>query len=471
MSEWYYSLLGEEFGPVSVATLHELLQDGTLSGSDPVRRSNSAESITGTEFQRLHPLSTAAHSATADEDPEDAEDDEADAPCDQFWFQLEGITLGPVSGQSLIKLAEIGRISQDTLIRRDNEFLWEPASEFHELSIVFMLALSDEPQTAAAGKPAAAVQSVADTEATESEAEDSDAAADNGKAVTNPGKRNTGNSQRSTKPAAGGRGQRGAAGSRKLGNRRRQAEAAAKAEAEDAMLQEIFAELEQKKAARSESPRSSESAATAVGGGAAVSAAAPLPTAPAALPSQAAPVASASLSGMSDPQRQAAAALAAARSSSAAAAKAPKRRSSGGGFSIPNPFAGLSDLQFDGPTKTLLGVAVVALLWFGWGPVMSLLDGSQSEYIARVEAAIDEIEGLNAATQPDVYNKKMQGFAKEFKAYSVVMTAAASQRQSAKTCLAAVNKLVDLARTDPLNAKLQKKLLDETKKLVQEYKG
>ena len=31
MSDWYYSLLGEEFGPVSADTIHELLQDGTLA--------------------------------------------------------------------------------------------------------------------------------------------------------------------------------------------------------------------------------------------------------------------------------------------------------------------------------------------------------------------------------------------------------------------------------------------------------
>jgi hypothetical protein len=175
---------------------------------------------------------------------------------------------------------------------------------------------------------------------------------------------------------------------------------------------------------------------------------------------------------MSDPQRQAAAALAAARASTAAAsAKPPKRRSSGGGFSIPNPFAGLSEMQFDGPVKSLIAVAVVALLWFGWGPVMSVLNSKQGEYIARVEETIQEIEKLNPATQPDVYSKQMEQIAKEFKAYSVIMTAAASQRQSAKTCLAAVNRLVDFARTDPLNAKLQKKLLDETKKLVQAYRG
>jgi hypothetical protein len=30
---------------------------------------------------------------------------------------------------------------------------------------------------------------------------------------------------------------------------------------------------------------------------------------------------------------------------------------------------------------------------------------------------------------------------------------------------------VEFARTDPLNARLQKKLLDETKKLVKAYRG
>jgi hypothetical protein len=144
---------------------------------------------------------------------------------------------------------------------------------------------------------------------------------------------------------------------------------------------------------------------------------------------------------------------------------------SGGGFRIPNPFAGLSELQFDGPTRTLAGVAVVALLWFGWGPVMGLLNNQQGHYISRVEAAIQEIEKLTPATPPDVYTKQMEQISKEFKAYSIVMTAAASQRQSARTCLAAVNRLVEFSGTSPTNAKLQKKLLDEARKLVQDYKG
>jgi len=456
MSDWYYSLLGEEFGPVSVATLHELLQDGTLAGSDPVRRSDAAEVITGTEFQRLNPL-------TANLPPESSEDEAADAeePCDLFWFQLEGITLGPVSGHSLIKLAEIGRISADTLIRRDNEFLWEAASEFHELSIVFMLSQPDAPAKAVPAGQSRPEQPIH----SDSESEDSESDGDNGKAAAKPGKRGSAGTPRGVKaPAVAGRGQRSGPGSRKLVNRRRQAEAAAKAEAEDAMLQEIFAELEQKKAAaRTETVRSGEASAAVM--------AAPA-TAPTVAPAAAATAAPAAFSQASDPQRQAAAALAAARASSvAASSKPPQRRSSGGGFSIPNPFAGLSELQLDGSAKTLIGLAVVALLWFGSGPVMSVLNSKQGEYIAKVEASIGEIEKLNPATQPDVYSKQMEKIAREFKAYSVIMTAAASQRQSAKTCLAAVNKLVDFARTDPINAKLQKKLLDETKKLVQEYKG
>ncbi|MFN5534244.1 MAG: hypothetical protein ACK5EN_02125 [Planctomyces sp.] len=431
MSDWYYSLLGEEFGPVSADTIHELLQDGTLDASDPVRSSDSENSITAAQFLQLH------------SQPEAEDATEAEEGSDLFWFQLEGITLGPVAGQSLIRLAEIGRISRDTLIRRDNEFLWEPASEFHELSIVFMLGQSDSsPSTGTATTKASSPQPIPEE-------------------APAPVKRSTGNPTRgTTTPAAAGRQPRSGAGARKLVNSRRKAEAAAKAEAEDAMLQEIFAELEQKKAAgRSETPRITEAAPSAV-------------SAPSPAPAATAAPAATSVSPMSDPQRQAAAALAAARASTAAAsAKPPKRRSSGGGFSIPNPFAGLSEMQFDGPVKSLIGVAVVALLWFGWGPVMSVLNSKQGEYIARVEETIQEIEKLNPATQPDVYTKQMEKIAREFNGYSVVMTAAASQRESAKTCLAAVNRLVEFARTDPLNARLQKKLLDETKKLVKAYRG
>ena len=431
MSDWYYSLLGEEFGPVSADTIHELLQDGTLDASDPVRCSDSENSITAAQFLQLH------------SQPEAEDATEAEEGNDLFWFQLEGITLGPVAGPSLIRLAEIGRISPDTLIRRDNEFLWEPASEFHELSIVFMLGQSDSsPSTGTATTKASSPQPIPEE-------------------APAPVKRSTGNPTRgTTTPAAAGRQPRSGAGARKLVNSRRKAEAAAKAEAEDAMLQEIFAELEQKKAAgRSETPRITEAAPSAV-------------SAPSPAPAATAAPAATSVSPMSDPQRQAAAALAAARASTAAAsAKPPKRRSSGGGFSIPNPFAGLSEMQFDGPVKSLIGVAVVALLWFGWGPIMSVLNSKQGEYIARVDETIQEIEKLNPATQPDVYSKQMEKITREFKAYSVVMTAAASQRQSAKTCLAAVNRLVEFASTDPNNAKLQKKLLDEAKKLLQQYRG
>jgi len=451
MSDWYYSLLGEEFGPVSADTIHELLQDGTLDSSDPVRSSDAVKAITGAQFLQLH----------SQPEAEDSGEDtaEAEAVSDLFWFQLEGITLGPVAGQSLIRLAEIGRISQDTLIRRDNEFLWEPASEFHELSIVFMLGQSDSSQnTGPAAPKTASPQSNSEVTATDPSPRQGD-----DEPAATPAKRSSGSTRGTTAPppAAGGRGQRSGAGSRKLMNRRRRAEAAAKAEAEDAMLQEIFAELEQKKAAgRTETVRTTEAAPSGV------SSPSPPPVAAAAAP------ASASVSPMSDPQRQAAAALAAARASTAAAsARPPKRRSSGGGFSIPNPFAGLSEMQFDGPLKSLIAVAVVALLWFGWGPIMSVLNSKQGEYIARVEETIQEIEKLNPATQPDAYSKQMQQIAKEFKAYSVVMTAAASQRQSAKTCLAAVNRLVEFANTDPSNAKLQKKLLDDAKKLLQQYRG
>lgn len=43
MSQWYYQLLGEEFGPVTAEALRELIQEGTISESDPVRPVDSAD--------------------------------------------------------------------------------------------------------------------------------------------------------------------------------------------------------------------------------------------------------------------------------------------------------------------------------------------------------------------------------------------------------------------------------------------
>ncbi len=456
MSEWFYNLLGEEFGPVPAATIHEFVQDGTLSETDSIRRVDGADSLTIARFLQQHAATvTAAQTATRAA---------AEEACDLFWFQLEGITLGPVSGQSLVRLAEIGRISEDTLIRRDNEFLWEAAAEFHELSIVFMLGRPDQPKSSQPPTSKVPAESESESVAEESESvSDADDEVDAEEQPTKPIRRApTKPNRKNSASAESVRGQRRSAG-KKLGGRRRPSSTVTAEE--DALLQEIFAELEQRKAsggaagAGSVAEERTASAAKRV-------------TEPAVTTASPAPVSAASgcNAGLSDPQRQAAAALAAARAATTAA-KTARPRVSGGGFRIPNPFAGLSELQFDGPTRTLAGVAVVALLWFGWGPVMGLLNNQQAHYISRVEAAIQEIEKLTPATPPDVYTKQMEQISKEFKAYSMVMTAAASQRQSARTCLAAVNRLVEFSGTSPTNAKLQKKLLDEARKLVQDYKG
>lgn len=451
MMDWYYSLLGEEFGPVPVSTIQELLNDGTLGPGDSVRRSDSDVAMTCAEFLNQH-------SQSEELDDDDSTSDAAEEPCDLFWFQLEGIALGPVPGHSLIRLAEIRRISPDTLIRRDNEFLWEAASEFHELSIVFMLG-SD-----LAKDESAAAKSTSRAEITATDQAEPEVDAEPETPEPTPPKSRAAKSGKSN-PATSPPGQRprGKAASRKLVNRQKQAESRA---AEDAMLQEIFAELEERKAA--ERPATSTAAASGVS----------KPQTEAAVQRESVsrsygssePSQSAAYGSMSDPQRHAASALSAALASKPAAAP-PKRTSAGSSFRIPNPFAGLSQFEFNGPVKTLLGLSLIAAIWFGWEPLMSMWNNQQGHYIARIEETLQEIEKLNPATQPDVYTKRMEKIAQEFKAYSVVMTAAASQRKSAKTCLAAVNRLVEYASTSPANDKLQKKLLSELKSLVQEYKG
>ena len=53
MSQWYYQLLGEEFGPVSAESLRELMKDGTISESDPVRPVDSADWQPASSYSEL----------------------------------------------------------------------------------------------------------------------------------------------------------------------------------------------------------------------------------------------------------------------------------------------------------------------------------------------------------------------------------------------------------------------------------
>lgn len=153
MTQWYYELLGEEFGPVSESSLRQLLVDGTLGPADRVRHVDSGDWIA---------LSAASIDVAVDDGPAEGvgdasadtsdvvrdlselnfEFEESAAPASatdgsrkknsavadrqvgpsQYYYQFFGQTLGPIPLETLIRMAEAGRLQETDLVPHGGRF-------------------------------------------------------------------------------------------------------------------------------------------------------------------------------------------------------------------------------------------------------------------------------------------------------------------------------------------------------------
>ncbi|MFN5623511.1 MAG: DUF4339 domain-containing protein, partial [Planctomyces sp.] len=159
MSQWYYQLLGEEFGPVTAEALRELIQEGTISESDPVRPVDSAdwrpasscEELQGTDDDVISDLSelsfefeesgpTARRTAYGTEVPEAATEPEAVSEVKKpagYCYQVQGVSVGPIPLQSLVQLAAGGRLLASDLVQAEGDRAWRTAVEYSELAVIF----------------------------------------------------------------------------------------------------------------------------------------------------------------------------------------------------------------------------------------------------------------------------------------------------------------------------------------------
>lgn len=175
---WYYRVLGEEFGPVSFDTVGELAQKGLLSPNDELRDGEkgpwvAAESIVGLfpepeEIRDLaeldieiggsserpaadlpaesslldglfeqspesEPLSGDRPDAPKRHSPDNAQSDKP--AIDAGWyFQVAGREVGPVTLSQLVLLAESGKLAVDDLVRQSRDGDWVPVEQVPQLS-------------------------------------------------------------------------------------------------------------------------------------------------------------------------------------------------------------------------------------------------------------------------------------------------------------------------------------------------
>ncbi|MEZ5943529.1 MAG: DUF4339 domain-containing protein [Planctomycetaceae bacterium] len=154
MSEasWYYKLLGEELGPVTLKALRDLVRDEYLGPEDVLRHESATEWQSVSEVAELQELIELAGSDDLDSmlaDSDDiasafdidnmlAEETSSPAPAPQrtvprWYCKVLNQELGPFEYEALRLMAESGEVGKSDLIRAEREEEWGKASTIQGL--------------------------------------------------------------------------------------------------------------------------------------------------------------------------------------------------------------------------------------------------------------------------------------------------------------------------------------------------
>jgi hypothetical protein len=459
MQQWFYQMLGEEFGPISTAGLQQLVADGTLADSDLVRPADSpdwmplsaaaldaADVLTdlselqfqfeesgnsSTRSRRVKPPEVKLPPVTQEPEPEP-----------QWFHQFAGQVLGPVKLAELLALAESGGLSETDQVRSSESIAWQAAGDVPELAAAFILSSGG----AGAAKPVPSSNSSRTLFAhTAAIVPPKPPAPSRPAPAPAPVSTPAAQSPAATAPATSAAASSPAETSSKTGKNARGGGRKSEEKLVDSILSEVFSEPEAPRTQAS-SPARTETTSTAA--------------APAASSYSAAPA-------YSPPPAPAPAPTPAPRPSPASYSNKPAARSksSGGGLSMPS-------INANGATIVFAVLALLAASWFGYGPVMRFLTIDEAKYMASAEKAVTTLEQVNPqASETELYQVHDAVY-KEFNEYVKAMHGAGSTGERSRNCLAAMNRLMEVTRVNPArNPELRKKLLDEAKKLISMWKS
>ncbi len=135
-NQWHYQLFGEEFGPVSEDVVRGLVSKGTLGVDDPVRRDGGRWMPASDALSDREATTATAVLPDAAEDADDADD---------WYCEVLGQELGPLSFNDLLRFAESGELSAEDQIRFGAEGKWRRVGSMGRL--VAVLPYQNIPQT------------------------------------------------------------------------------------------------------------------------------------------------------------------------------------------------------------------------------------------------------------------------------------------------------------------------------------
>ncbi|MEZ6059047.1 MAG: GYF domain-containing protein [Planctomycetaceae bacterium] len=181
---WYYQMLGEEFGPVPESEIRQLIDIGTLSDDDLIRRENQRNWMAASQMQTAATVSSSGDEPAelgdlselsfsfeeASELPEIEDDssllqmdeikfeDETTRPqarpkssvvetaeeSDSWYYDSMGDVMGPMSMRMLIRMAEKGMLGESDKVRSGESGDWTIATDVPELAASFLSSLETQ---------------------------------------------------------------------------------------------------------------------------------------------------------------------------------------------------------------------------------------------------------------------------------------------------------------------------------------
>ncbi len=127
---WHYQLFGEEFGPVSEDVIRNLMAQGTLASDDPVRHKGGAWTPI---HAALSPATASVGTAVIHEPPDETDDSD---DVEDWYCQILGQELGPLSFNDLLRFAEGGELSADDQLRLGIDGKWRRVGSMGRLVAV-----------------------------------------------------------------------------------------------------------------------------------------------------------------------------------------------------------------------------------------------------------------------------------------------------------------------------------------------
>ena len=114
MSErWFYRLFGEEFGPVSLDELHQIVQTGLISAEDEVRSETASQWQNADRIPELD--SDASDSSSRAAPP---------SPTDEWFCRIDALELGPLQFAVLEIFAKSGQLTVDDVVKHGINGNW-----------------------------------------------------------------------------------------------------------------------------------------------------------------------------------------------------------------------------------------------------------------------------------------------------------------------------------------------------------